>query len=299
MIATSSGKRVVLTVLLTASISNASFGMRLAYPQNKTNETEDLARQLAANFSEADKKGVLVMDLKPPDSQLLPFGPWLADQLSSSLVNQDPRVEVVDRARLGAEMEAQHLSSNDVLTVKNDIDIARAVGATIIVIGTYGAAENGVGVSLRAFRVSEFGVPGSTKFEVTRVFGKIPFTPDVSSHLSVPLDSLRPKDGIYKAGIGGVSVPACVKCRPPDMHVPDIDLQGLLRGKGGDWTIALQFVVTADGHANQITVTQPVGYGVDEQYVKAAKDWEFKPAVDADHRPVAALWNITFYNKRK
>jgi hypothetical protein len=270
-----------------------------AAPQNKTNETKDLARQLTADFSETDKKGVLVMDLKPPERQVLSFGPWLADQLSSSLAIQDPRVDVIDRARLGSEMEAQHLSSNDELTIQNDIDIARAVGATTFVIGTYGAAENGVGVSLRAFRVSEFGVPNSTKFEITRVFTKIPFTPDVSSHLSVPLDSLRPKDGIYKAGIGGVSVPSCLKCRPPDMRVPDIDLQGLLREKRGGWTIALRLVVTADGHSTQITVTRPVGYGVDEQFVKAAKDWEFQPAVDPDHRAVAVFWDITMSSKYK
>jgi TonB family protein len=83
------------------------------------------------------------------------------------------------------------------------------------------------------------------------------------------------------------------------MHVPDIDLQGLLREKRGGWTIALRFVVTEDGYATQITVTQPVGYGVDEQFVKAVKDWQFKPAVDADKRPVSALWYMAFSNNFK
>lgn len=183
--------------------------------------------------------------------------------------------------------------------IKNTIALAKAVGAATVIVGTYGGAENGVGVSLRAWRVAEFGVPQSHNFEITRIFGKIPLTPDVGSHLNVPLDSLRPKDGIYKAGVGGISVPACVNCRPPDMHVPDIDLQGLLREKLGGWTIALQFVVTADGHATQISVTQSVGFGVDEQFVKAAKNWEFKPAVDPDNRPVPAIWSMTMFSKYK
>jgi outer membrane biosynthesis protein TonB len=58
-------------------------------------------------------------------------------------------------------------------------------------------------------------------------------------------------------------------------------------------------VVTEDGYATQITVTQPVGYGVDEQFVKAVKDWQFKPAVDADKRPVSALWYMAFSNNFK
>lgn len=36
---------------------------------------------------------------------------------------------------------------------------------------------------------------------------------------------------------------------------------------------------------------QPVGYGFDEQCVKAAADWEFKPAVDVDNRPVPVKYD--------
>jgi TonB family protein len=265
-------------------------------PPAKTNETDDLARQLMDNLSEDDKKGVLVLDLESSQGQSLLFGPWLSDRLSSALASQDPQVQVIDRTRLAAELGAQHISSIDEHILKNAISLSKAVGATTVVFGTYGAAENGIGMSLRAFRVSELDVPHSTKFEIGRVFGKIPFTQEVSAHLSVPLDSLRPKDGVYRAGVGGVSVPSCVKCNPPlNMHVPDIDLQGLLRDKRNGGSIMLRFVVAVDGHATFVTVAQPIGYGVDDKYLDAAKAWEFKPAVDADNKPVPALWELTFY----
>jgi len=56
----------------------------------------------------------------------------------------------------------------------------------------------------------------------------------------------------------------------------------------------LQFVVTAEGHTRNITVVQPVGYGFDEQYMKMVENWEFKPAVDADNKPVSVNYPFHF-----
>jgi TonB family protein len=83
------------------------------------------------------------------------------------------------------------------------------------------------------------------------------------------------------------------------MHVPDIDLRGLLRDKpyGGD--IVLKFVVTPEGHATNVTVATPIGYGVDEQYVKAVEAFEFKPAVDPDNHPVEVHTSMSIHMKFK
>lgn len=275
------GEQVALRLFLTASICVGLCCKGSVSPLSQSNQTDALAHQLSVNFNDTDKRGILVMDLSPPDGQSSSFGQWLADELSSSFANEDPPIQVIDRARLATELAFEHLSHRDEFTPQNAFALSKAVGATTIVLGSYGAATNGIGISLRACRVSEFGFPNSTKFEIGRVFGKIQLTEDVSNRLGVPLNSLRPPDGIYEAGQGGVTVPSCVKCRPPDMHIPDIDLQRLLHDKGKGWTIVLRFVVTVDGHASQITVTQAVGYGVDEQFVKAAEAWEFTPALDA------------------
>jgi len=232
------------------------------------------------------------MDLEPAVSQPGSFGPRLADQLSASLAVQGKTVEVVDRSKLGAALEAQHLSPPGQSDVKNAVDLGKSIGATTVVVGSYGAAEDGIGVSLAAFRVSEYGIAQSTKFMIGMVFGKIALTQEVSAHLNVPLDSLRPKDGVYRAGYGGVSIPTCRKCPVPGMKVPDIDLRGMLRDHPQGATVWLQFVVTPEGQTQNIKVVQPVGYGFDEQYVKAAQEWELRPAVDADGRIVPVLYDF-------
>lgn len=60
-----SGKQVVLKLLVAAFISTATLGANPPSPQSNTNETDALVRQLTEKFTEADKKGVVVMDLEP------------------------------------------------------------------------------------------------------------------------------------------------------------------------------------------------------------------------------------------
>jgi TonB family protein len=288
-------KRTVLIIVAIVSIPCVFFGPSPFSPQGKMNETDALARQLTDKFGDADKKGVLVMDLATPEGQWLSFGSWLADQLSSSLANQGQSVDVVGRAKLGAALKTQDLSPTGEFNLKNAIALSKSIDANTLVLGSYGAIENGIGVTLVAFRVREYEIPKSTKLKIGMVSGKIALTQSVTGHLIVPLDSLRPKDGIYLAGVGGVSVPSCVRCTPPSMHGSDVDVLGIVREKRNGGTLALRFVVTPEGRATEITVVQPMGYGVDEQYVKAAKDWEFTPSVDADNRPVPVHWNMQFY----
>jgi hypothetical protein len=248
---------------------------------------------LPTSSTNPKKKSVLVVDLSTPEYPWLPFGAWLADQFSATFAKTGHELVVVDRLQLKAAMDTQHLSPKDEFQFKTAIALAKSIGANTLVLGSFGAAENGVGVTLVAFRLSELGPAQSNSSMIGMVFGRIDLTPEIASHLAVSLDSLRPKDGIARAGIGGVSIPSCARCIPPSMHVPDIDLQGFLREKRGAGTIVLQLIVTAEGRVAQVNVAQPIGYGIDEQYVKAAKEFEFKAAVDADNKPVAVHTSFT------
>jgi Gram-negative bacterial TonB protein C-terminal len=293
------GRFVVFNLITSAFISVPGFGASTSSPQIKTNETDDLARQLLEKFTDEDTKGIVVMDLEPAVGQPGSFGPWVSDQLSASLAAQAKTAEIVDRSKIAPALEAQHLSPPGQEDVKNAVALSKSIGATTVVVGSYGATESGIGISLAAYRVFEYGVAQSTKVMVGMVFGKLPLTQETSAHLNVPLDSLRPKDGIYRPGYGGVSMPSCVKCQITGMHVPDVDIAGMLRAHPQGATVWLQFVVTAEGRTRDITVVQPVGYGFDEQYVKMAENFELKPAVDADNKPVSVLlpFSISFKYK--
>jgi len=118
--------------------------------------TETVVRQLAEKFTEADKKGVVVMDLAPTFGPYDSFGALLSDQLSFSLAHDVSTVEVIDRLRLGVALKLPNVSPpSGQSDVKYAVALAKSIGATTVVVGSYGAAGNGIGVSLVAFRVAE------------------------------------------------------------------------------------------------------------------------------------------------
>jgi TonB family protein len=281
----SSGPRRLWLLLAVSAL----IGPSLCHAQTKASACDDLARQLLSRLIETDQKSILVMDLQGPDGRWQAFGSWLADQVSVSLTAESTPIVVVSRDRLAGALQEQNLSLTDEFDANEAVALGKSLGADAVVIGSYGALANELGVTLTAIHTS-----GSEPSFVV-VNAKISLTPEVRAHLGVPPDSLRPKDGIFKGGVGGITLPACVKCSFPSMRVPDVDLSGLLRDKphGGD--VVLELVISPEGRVTHAAVSKPIGYGVDEQYVKAAQAFEFKPAVDPDNHPVAVHTSMSIH----
>ncbi len=60
----------------------------------------------------------------------------------------------------------------------------------------------------------------------------------------------------------------------------------------------MSVVIGTDGRAHNITVTRSLGYGLDEQAIKAVQDeWTFKPANGPDGKPAAVhmMIEISFH----
>jgi TonB family protein len=283
---------LAISILVTSALGT-SVGANQPSRQDKTSGFESLTRRLAEKLNEADRKGVLVMDLKPMEGSGGAFGGWLAEQIASFLARSDQPIALTERSKLAIALYTLNLTPTDEFDPRSAVVLANAVSARTVIIGSYGAAENGIGLTLIAFRVAEFVTVQSSTSLIAMVNGKISLV-QIGDHLDVSLDSLKPKDGIYNSGVGGVSLPSITKIVYPSMKVPDIDLQGLLREKRQGAMIVLRCVVTPDGRATQITVSRGIGFGVDEQYVKALQNAEFTPAVDADGNAVPVRFQMTF-----
>lgn len=59
-------------------------------------------------------------------------------------------------------------------------------------------------------------------------------------------------------------------------------------------TIAMDAVVREDGSVGDVTITQSLDdrYGLDQEAVKALKQWQFKPGTK-DDKPVPVIVNVT------
>jgi TonB family protein len=248
-------------------------------------ELVSLTDQIVSKVPETDRSGVLVLDFKGPDEAWLPFGAWLADQFSLALAKSGQGFEIVDRSKLAATLDAQHLSPKDSFSTKVSKQLANILGARTVVMGSFGTADNGIGITLAVQPVSQVGdtVPLSNS-----VSGKIPLTGAVANNLDVLLASLRPKDGVFTPDEGGVGTVECISCPRPDWpdsflpkHPPSPKGKKPIKGD-----VRLTVVVTAAGDVANIEIVKVLEPELDEAAITAVRRWKLKPAVDIDGNPV-------------
>jgi len=91
-----------------------------------------------------------------------------------------------------------------------------------------------------------------------------------------------PRTGTARAGVAGVSVPACVYCPSPSFTEE-------ARAAKFSGSVVLQVVVTADGRAENISVVRKAGYGLEQNAIETVKKWQFRPAKGPDGNPVATV----------
>jgi len=234
---------------------------------------EELASTLAEQIAKSGKKKVVVTDLEGPGAKPVPLGAWLADQLSASLSKAGKDLEVIDRARLRAALEQRQLSTRDIGNPKIANMLAELIGAEVVVKGSFAAAQNGVGITLAASEVPNRMTLGTTT-------GKIPMTKQMEAILEVPLQTLPPRDGVFKPGTGGVGYPSCVHCPSPSYT-------GEARRAKLNGMVVLQATITPQGEVSDIAVVKGPGFGLERNAVEAVRNWRFKPATDQDGKPVA------------
>jgi periplasmic protein TonB len=86
--------------------------------------------------------------------------------------------------------------------------------------------------------------------------------------------------GLPNAGSGGYGEPQCLYCPRADYsdEAMKVKIQGV---------VDLLVVVTVDGRVTDIHVAKGLGYGLDENAVKAARTWRLRPALGPDGKPAA------------
>jgi TonB family protein len=96
-----------------------------------------------------------------------------------------------------------------------------------------------------------------------------------------PVVAFTPGDGLPLAGERGVTHPVCLQCPPALYSYP-----ALMKRVQGNITI--DAIISKDGYASDVKILGSLGYGLDEQAMKAVRTWQWKPAQDANGNPIVA-----------
>jgi len=236
-----------------------------------------LATRIAEILRKAHAKKVVVAELKGPDAQLHPVGKYLADRLSESLQKEFPGLQVIDRSQGKADSKSDGDAEDGSAALEKTKAWARNLGANFVVTGSFARVSQGIGVSLSVMHCSD-----SSRWWYGVTNGLVPITDEIMALSSDAVPS--PKNGISRAGVGGVTIPSCVHCPAPDYtsKARRADYQGV---------VLLDVAVNADGQPGQITVVKGpgLGLGLEESAIETVKKWKFKPAFGPDGNPVPVL----------
>ncbi len=134
-----------------------------------------------------------------------------------------------------------------------------------------------------AILADNFGDPGTPKLTAAAV--PRPASSAQCEPMNEPAQAPIFENGAYKAGIGGIGFPGCIAC-------PDPSYSEQARSAKVSGIVVLHLVVTAEGHTANIQVQRSLGYGLDEEAVKAVEKWLFRPAVGLDGKPVPVWTDI-------
>jgi len=239
-----------------------------------------LAARIAQPLEKAGAKKVVVAELQGPDGQVHPVGKYLADRTSDALQKGFPLLEVISGSpqqptTSNPNSNGDSGSAAEALEKMNAW--ARGLGANFVVFGSFAKAPQGIGVSLSATRANGSWLP------LGNANALVPITEEIIALSSDPIPA--PKNGVFKAGTGGTTVPSCLYCPPPDYT----DKARAAKYQG---TVVLDLVVNANGRAEHIEVVQGPGLGLEAKAIDAVKKWKFNPALGPDAKPVIVKLRI-------
>jgi TonB family protein len=231
-----------------------------------------LVAPIAQEISKGHERKIAVLPLISRDQENASVGIWLAKQIAVNLANSVPRIELLDASSVAIPVLASKDSRHPSYDQKAVEAFAKHSGAKVIVQGSFGAFEEGLGVSLTAFKKGRQEI-------LTENAGKLNLTSEITALLVRPLKRDLPSDGVYEGGWAGVGLPKCLKC--PDPGFPDDAQSSHTEGR-----VILFVLVGLDGTSHQIEVKEATSPSFARQAINAVKTWKFEPALGPNRKPV-------------
>lgn len=249
-------------------------------------ELDALASQVAATIS-ASQRSLLVSstvqvedfsELHGPLSQL---GSYLSDQFEEALENRVHGLVLVSHTKLGKTLQAQMIAPQDFS--KEDLLVCQNPRAaiTFAVDGYIESLDDTITLWLIVWRVRD-----NAKIFDRRI--TLPKTETMQQLLAKSLPVPRPPElhltDVAEAGQNGVGMPECLSCPSPSFT--DEAVKAKVGGK-----VLLGVVVSPQGIAERIIVLKGAPCGLSRRAFETVQNWKFKPALDANGKPVA-VWTL-------
>jgi TonB family protein len=266
------GFRVLAVSLALAILTTVSLMAQKPLVAQGQEGLDSLVAPIAESIRRAGKKIVVVMPLADADGNVDAVGAHLAQEISKSLANKVPELQMIDPKALrfpdaNDPRSLPHTSSTEKLQ-----DLAKSAGAEVCVLGDYAPYKDLLGVSLHAWN--------SERSLVAESHGGLELTQEIMASASKPLRYAPPPAGIFTAAVGGIGKPDCKSCA--SSQAPPVAKDGVRSG-----LVSMDLVISADGKVIESSVLKSSSAALASQVEKELSDLRFRPALAPDGSPVA------------
>ncbi|MGB8476120.1 MAG: TonB family protein [Candidatus Acidiferrum sp.] len=239
--------------------------------QKQGRDLDGLAKHISKEISKCGVNSVVVADFVGLGETNSVEGHYLAMELSQSLEHHKKNFEVIGKKQLSAALTNAKLSTKDLDATEILQHIGSLLQADAVVTGTVETAPARYAVHVAVRRVRDGALLASGDQSVKR--------PAYADDLAL-IDPNGSATGLAKAGVGGVGVPTCIVCPPP--NYTDQARKAKIQG-----SVVLQVVVNQEGHIVKITVMRTSDDRLTAKAIEAVRKWQFKPATNKEGKPVA------------
>jgi TonB family protein len=238
-------------------------------------QIQEVASRILKNADKVNCKPggckIVVADFTLPSGLTSQLGIQLANQLSKQLASQQSGIEVIDRSVLQAYLQKQRIPPDLLANDKALRWLGKQLGSTAVLMGKTQPKTSlvQVKVSLLSSNKEKGGPTEEFTFPLPEsknaLSGFDPITRLVFE------DKLSSTSTPYRAGVGGVTQPACEYC--PDPNYAKAALEASFNG-----TVLMDVLLSAEGQASQVTILRGAPFGLNEEAISAVRRWRFKPA---------------------
>jgi TonB family protein len=243
----------------------------------------ELVESIAQPLKKANARKVIVFDFRGPNGQLHPVGKWLADQVSMTIQKNLPKIKAIDRSQQSPNDGIAETTTDLETIFAAETTRARSLGADVIITGTFARVSDQIGVSLSIAKMADL-----EKIQDVRT-GLVPISKEIMDLTPEPMPVLDLKDGIPRAGMGGITMPVCSRCPAPEFP----------RNARDGGVVLLEIVVTREGRPERIKIIKSPSPALADSAVRTVQSWRFKPAIGFDGSPLAVFTPIEVTFRRR
>ena len=228
------------------------------------------AKKLAAEIEQAQLHRVYVSDFLDASGVRSEKGCYFASSFSTMLSKDRHNFEVLNRIQAQKQLDALHISSQDLLKPDLLSKAAQALGADAVLLGTAAITPTDANLSL-SLRDSSGKEVHSMNYheELQPAFdSSFPAIEDPGNHF------------YYFEGLDGVSPPKCTYC-------PDPEYSDEARRKKIQGTVLMSVVVDEKGIIKDARVVKSADDSLGKQSLAILTRWRLEPCHDPEGKAVA------------